>query len=119
MQVVMKGVHCQLSDQLKEHTQRHLVEPMERFFDSEAAWMEVHFVDNNGSKGGLDKECRVSLHIPGARTIHVDQASEDFYKALDLLRDRLENAMKREKEKMRDPGRSPELAPMGQGSGLP
>lgn len=119
MRVVMKGVHCSISDSLKEHVQQDLVEPLTRFFDSEAAMLEVHFVDNNGPKGGVDKECRATLHIPGMRAIHIDQTAENHSKAVDLLRDRLENVLKREKGKMRDPGRSPELAPMGQGSGLP
>ena len=119
MRVVLKGVHCQLTDGIKDHVQRHLVEPLERFFDSEAAMLEVHLVDNNGPKGGLDKECRATLFIPGARQLHIDEAAEDHYKAVDLLRDRLEKALKRELGKMRDPGRSPELQPNGQGSGLP
>lgn len=119
MRVVMKGVHCHVTDRLKQHIQTHLVEPMERFFDSEAAMLEVHLLAHNGAQRGHDNECRVTLHIPGARAIHIDEAAEDHYKAVDLLRDRLENVLKREKGKMRDPGRSPELAPMGQGSGLP
>lgn len=119
MRVVMKGVHLKLTDRLKEHVEETLVAPLTRFFDSEAASLEIHFVDNNGPKGGLDKECRVTLFIPGARAIHVEEAAEDPYKAADLVRDRLEKALKRELERMRDPGRSPELQPMGQGSGLP
>ena len=119
MRVVMKGVHLKLSDRLKDHVHETLVAPLTRFFDSEAAMLEIHFVDNNGPKGGLDKECRVTLHIPGARSIHVEEAAEDPYKAVDLVRDRLEKALKREVERMREPGRSPELMPTGQGSGLP
>lgn len=119
MRVLMKGVHLHVSDRLKEHVQQTLVAPITRFFDSEAAMLEVHFVDGNGPKGGLDKECRVTLHIPGARAIHIEEVAEDPYKATDLVRDRLVNVLKREIGKMRDPGRSPEIQPMGQGSGLP
>ena len=120
MRVVIHGVHTKVSDRLKEHVNDKLVQPLSRFFDSEAAVLEVHFVDNNGpSKGGVDKECRVTLSIPGARSVHVEEVDEDFYKATDLVRDRVERVLKREIQRMRDPGRSDELQPMGQGSGLP
>ena len=119
MRVVMKGVHLRVSNRLKQYVQESLVESLSRFIDNEAAMLEVHFVDSNGPKRGNDKECRVTLHIPGARSIHVEDAAEDPYKAVDLVRHRIEEAAKREMERMRSPGRDSELQAMGQGSGLP
>ena len=100
MKVNLRGVHVHLGDRMKEHVQSHLIDPILAFYDDEAAEIEVHLRDAS-AKGGVDKECKVTLHIPGSSAIHVEEVSDDFFKSIDLCRDRLENAVKRELEKRR------------------
>lgn len=95
MKVNVRGVHLTLSDAIKQHVQKHLVDPIEHFYDSEAAEIEIHLRDNNGPKGGVDKECSVTVRVPNSQSIHVTEVAEDIYKAIDLARDRVEKSAKR------------------------
>src|SRR6185503_13593060 len=102
MKVLLRGVHLSLSDGLKAYVQEHLVEPIERLYDDEAAEIDISLLDNNGPKGGVDKECRVTVRLPGLSAIHVTETAEALHQAVDLARDRLGNTVKRTLEKRRD-----------------
>jgi ribosomal subunit interface protein len=103
MKVLIKGVHLRVWQRLRAYLEDHLVQPLVHFHDDEATELEIHLVDANGEKGGTDKECRVTLRMPGAKTIHVVEATDDIYKSVSLARDRLERLMKRALAKMRQP----------------
>jgi ribosomal subunit interface protein len=115
MQVRVKGVHVAVSDAWRARVEEKLAGPLRRLVRNPAAELEVHLVDANGPKGGEDKEVRLTLHLPGARAIHVEQAAADAYTALDLVKDRLERAVKRELERMREPGRGAPAEAFGTG----
>jgi ribosomal subunit interface protein len=102
MKVILRGVHLTLTDAIKQHVQTHLVEHLKRLHDSEAVELEIHLRDTNGTKGGLDKECSVTLRLPHGHPIHVTELSEDIYKSIDLARDRVENSAKRLLERSHD-----------------
>ena len=102
MKVNLRGVHLTLTDAIKQHVQTHLVEPIRRFYDSEAAELEIHLRDSNGPKGGRDKECCVTVRFPHGHSIHITEVSEDVYKSIDLARDRVENSAKRLVERSHD-----------------
>jgi ribosomal subunit interface protein len=106
MNVIIKGVHLRLTAGLKQYVHEHLVEPIERFYRNPAGEAEVHLCDDNGPKGGEDKVCRVTVRIAGARTVHVEVASDNMYKSIDFARDRLERAAKRQlsRRRQRSPG---------------
>jgi ribosomal subunit interface protein len=102
MKTNVRGVHVHLGERFKDHVQSHLIDPILAFYDDEAAELDIHLRDATG-KGGVDKECSVTLHIPGSSAIHVQEVTDDFFKSVDLCRDRLENSLKRELEKRRKP----------------
>jgi len=103
MKVLMRGVHLSLTDGLKTYVQEHLVDHIEKLCDDqEASEIDISLVDINGPKGGVDKECRVTVRLPGLSAIHVTEAAETLHGAIDLSRDRLENALKRTLERRRD-----------------
>lgn len=102
MKVLMRGVHLSLTDGLKAYVQEHLVSHIERLFDDEAAEIDISLADINGPKGGVDKECRVTVRLPGLSAIHVTETSETLHQAIDASRDRLEKTLKRTLEKRRD-----------------
>ncbi len=91
MKVLLRGVHLSLSDGLKAYVQEHLVEHIERLVRRRGAEIDISLVDNNGPKGGVDKECRVTVRLPGLSAIHVTETAETLHQAIDLARDRLEN----------------------------
>jgi putative sigma-54 modulation protein len=102
MKVLLRGAHLSLTDGVKAYVQKHLVEPMERFYQDEAAELDIHLGDSNGPKGGVDKECRVTVRLPGLPSVHVDEAAETIHQAIDAARDRLEKVLKRQLERRRD-----------------
>src|SRR4051794_26440457 len=102
MKSIVKGVHVDLTRSLKAHVQSHLVDKIAGFYDDEAAEIEIHLRDSNGDKGGLDKECSVTLRMPGLVAVHVTEQTEDIYKSIDNVRDRLERAVKRELARRRE-----------------
>ena len=103
MKVLMRGVHLSLTDGLKTYVQEHLVAHLERLCDDqEASEIDISLVDTNGPKGGVDKECRVTVRLPGLPAIHVTETSETLHQAIDSARDRMENTLKRTLGKRRD-----------------
>ena len=115
MKLLLHGVHVTLSPALKETVYEQLVAPVEKVADDEAAELEVHLCDTNGPKGGLDKECRVTLRLPNLPALHVTERSEDLFKCIQLTSDRLERMAKRLLERHRTEGRRGGSREMGAG----
>lgn len=102
MKVLMRGIHLTLTDSLRDYATRHLVDPIAKYIDDEATEVDIALVDINGPKGGVDQECRVTVRMPGFSGIHVTETSETMFQAIDSVRDRLENTIKRTVDKRRD-----------------
>ncbi|WP_257455433.1 ribosome hibernation-promoting factor, HPF/YfiA family [Archangium lipolyticum] len=102
MKVLMRGVHLDLTDSLRDYANQHLVEPIARYIDDEATEIEIAMVDINGPKGGVDQECRVTVRMPGFAGIHITETAETMFQAIDATRDRLEKTVKRTVEKRRE-----------------
>ncbi|RKH05994.1 ribosome-associated translation inhibitor RaiA [Corallococcus sp. CA053C] len=101
MKVLLRGVHLGLTDNLKAYVDEHLVAHIERFAEDEASEIDIALVDINGPKGGVDKECRVTVRMPGMEAVHVTETAETLFQAIDATRDRLEKAIKRAVERRR------------------
>jgi ribosomal subunit interface protein len=103
MKVIIQGKQMRLSAGIKNYTQEHVVAQLTRFYDNEAAELRVELGDERGSKGGLDKECHLTLRMPGARTIQIEETTQDPYASLDAAGERLIRAAKKEIDRMRRP----------------
>jgi len=103
MKVIIQGKQMRLSTGIKNYAQEHVVAQLARFYDNEAAELRVELGDARRSKGGLDKECHLTLRMPGARTIQIEESTQDPYASLDVAGDRLIRADKKELERMRQP----------------
>ena len=101
MKVIIRGVHLSLDPELRAYVEKRLARPMERFADDPSAELTVMLKDNNGSKGGLDKECSVTFSMPGSAALHVTESDAEIHQAVDLAEGRLVTAAKRELEKKR------------------
>jgi len=99
MNVKMKGVHVRLSSGLREYVEKHLVEPLSRLYPDDSASLTVHLVDDNGPKGGEDKEVRITLNAAGRVRLHVTERGVDLGACICLARDRIEEAAKRVRAK--------------------
>jgi ribosomal subunit interface protein len=102
MKVLMRGVHLDLTESLRDYANRHLVDPLARYIEDDASEIEIALVDTNGPKGGLDQECRVTVRMPGFSGMHVTETSETIFQSIDAARDTLERVIKKTIEKRRD-----------------
>lgn len=113
MKVLIQGKQMRVSDDLKAYVHDKLVTPLTRFYDDSAAELRVEFGDNNGPKGGMDKECHLTLHMPNARTLQIEETTQDPYASLDAASDRLIRICHRELDRMRQPTGRHKYRPLG------
>jgi putative sigma-54 modulation protein len=110
MQVLVRGVHVNVDEELRSFVGLHLERALHRIFQQQAVQVEVHLVDTNGAKGGLDQEARVTLRVPGIPAIHVEEVSDEIRKSIVGACARLERAAKKWLDKHHDHHGGPALA---------
>lgn len=106
MKLLLRGVHLDLTDELKSYVQTHLADHISRIYDDPAAELDVSLVDTNGPKGGVDKEARVTFRSPHLASLHVTEVGTDVYACVDLARDRVERLVKRDVSRLREVDRN-------------
>jgi putative sigma-54 modulation protein len=110
MQVRVRGVHVGVDEELRSFVVLHLERALERIFQQQAVEVDVHLVDTNVAKGGLDLAARLTLLVPGAPSIHVEEVSDDMHKAVVGACDRLGRAARRWVDKRHHHPGEPALA---------
>lgn len=107
MKVIIQGKQLRLSAGMKRYAEEHLVEPLRRFYDNEAAELRVELGQTNGNRSEA-KECHLTFRMPGTRAIQIEESTPDIYASLDAAADRLVRSAKKEVARMRSPGRHQE-----------
>jgi len=100
MKLIVQGKQMRVTEGLKRYAEEHLMRPLRRFYDDQAAELRVEVGRVNGNRGE-SKECHLTLHMPGAKTIQIEETTPDVYGSLDLAADRLVRVAKKELAKMR------------------
>lgn len=93
MQYNLTGKHLDISDALKAYVNEKLARIDER--DGEIVSAQVTL----GTDRHL-KTAEATLHIRSGHTLHADAEHSDMYHAVDLLVDKLEKQVRRNKEKL-------------------
>jgi len=92
---------------------KHVVASLRRLHDSPATQLTVHVEDAMPGKGGVDRACKLTFRMPGARTLRVESVKDDLHAALLDCAQRLKRLVQREIAKQRSPSRSPQHNPLG------
>jgi ribosome-associated translation inhibitor RaiA len=92
---------------------KHLVRPLGRLYDSQAADLTVHIAEAKPKKGGVDQSCGVTFRMPNAKTLRVETVRDDLHAALLDCAARLKRLVQREVHKQRSPSRSQQPRPLG------
>ncbi len=104
MNVVISGKQMKVTDSLKAYVDEHLVQALTRFYDSEAAELRVELGNALPHKGGAHIECHLTFRMPGSRTLQIEAVTQDPYASIDGASERLVRCVKKELERMREPG---------------
>jgi putative sigma-54 modulation protein len=101
MKVIVKARHMKLTDALKAYAEEKLSFALSRVFDRDAAKIEIELRDLGHIRDKQNKECHVTLHMPRAKTIVINEVDDDMYKAINLAHDRFLETVKRERERQK------------------
>jgi putative sigma-54 modulation protein len=102
MKLIVQGKQMRVSAGLRRFAEEHVVRPLQRFYDNEAAELRVEVGRDNGNRGE-SKECHLTFRMPGTRTIQIEESTPDIYACLELAADRLVRVAKKELGKQRRP----------------
>ncbi len=93
------------SEALREHAVRRIHLHLSRF-GSDIDSVLVRLSDVNGPKGGLDKQCQVTVRGPNFSAVVTNDLSADAWSAVDLAVERAGRAVGRDLERVRAVRRS-------------
>src|SRR3954468_12012530 len=102
MQLIVQGKQMRVSAGLRRYAEEHVLQPLKRFYDNEAAELRVEVGRDNANRGE-SRQCHLTLHMPGANTIQIEESPPDVYGCLDVAADRLVRVAKKQLGKMRRP----------------
>ncbi len=92
MQLIIKGHNIEIPDDLKTYIDGKISSVTQDL--DEPSVCEVTLLDNNGHRGGEDKEVHIACTIPKVKNpVFVSTASNDFYKTIDIIEDKLARAL--------------------------
>jgi ribosomal subunit interface protein len=94
MRIEIRG-NVVLSPALARYVERRFQAALGRF-SSRLPWITVRLTDENGPKGGIDKGCHVTLTMPPAVAMRVEESHADLYAAIDFAADRSARAVTRQ-----------------------
>lgn len=93
MNINFSGHHLALTPALKDFTTEKL-ERLSRHFE------RILSIDITFEVDKLRQIAKANIHIPGNHHIHADSEEDDMYKAVDLLVDKLDRQLKKQKDQM-------------------
>src|SRR6267142_840151 len=100
MKLIVQGKQMRITPGLRRFAEEHVVRPLRRFYDNEAAELRIEVGRDNGNRGESN-ECHLTFRMPGSRTIQIEESTPDVYACLELAADRLVRVAKKEVGKKR------------------
>jgi ribosome-associated translation inhibitor RaiA len=101
MELEIRRQNVRLDEGLLEHIERQMGFALDQF-NSWISHCSVHVEDVNGTKGGVDKHCRVLVNLKTGKTLKVEDTDAQMIVAVNRAADRISHAVSREVERKRD-----------------
>ena len=101
MRINIRAQGFELTDSLREHTERRLRFAL-GWADDRLRQISVRLSDENGPREGEDKRCRIQITFRGAPSVVIDDTEADLYVAIDRAADRAGRSVARRLERQRD-----------------
>ena len=97
----LRSLAFDLTPSLREYVDDHLGAKLDKHARHIQS-AKVRFYDVNGARGGVDKVCRVEVHLRDEPPLVVEEVEQDLRAAIDLAADRMEHLVVREIGRHRD-----------------
>ena len=101
MRVDIKTNGIDLTDGLREHTERRLEFALDRAHHDISS-VTVRLSDINGPRGGFDKRCQIQIPLPHHRDVVIEETDADLYVAIDRAASRAGNTLGRQLSRRRN-----------------
>jgi putative sigma-54 modulation protein len=101
MRIDIKASGFDLTEGLREHTQRRLQFAL-GWANHDVRAVSVRLSDINGPRGGRDKRCRIQVPFAGKPNVVIEDTESDLYVAIDRAAERAERAVVRRLERLRE-----------------
>ncbi len=102
MNLQISGHHIEVTPALREYVETKL-DPVVRHFDKVTGVSVVLSVEK------LKQKAEATLHVPG-KDMHVEEAADDLYAAIDTMFDKLDRQVQKYKQKIQDHHRGDKAA---------
>ena len=89
MRATVSGHQYELTPTIKRFALENLRDPLERIWDKDGSQLEIHLNDLRGSKGGVDKECRVVFRMAAGPRLVITEVTNDMRASIHQARKRL------------------------------
>ncbi len=113
MKIVLHAHQLAAPRDVTSYLRKHVVAPLRRLHDSPATQLTVFVEDAKPGKGGVDQACKMTLRLPGAKTLRVESVNTDLHASLLDCGKRLKRLVEREVAKQRTTTRAPQGRPLG------
>jgi putative sigma-54 modulation protein len=87
MRIAIRTSHLSLQPEQRQQIERRASFALARL-TSVITHVEVSLADTNGPRGGVDKRCRVLVHLGGGTTAFVEDSDSDLGTLIDRAMDR-------------------------------
>ena len=87
MQIAIRTSHLSLQPEQRQQIERRASFALARL-SAVIKRVEVSLADTNGPRGGVDKRCRVLVHLDGGATAFVEDRDSDLVTLIDRTMDR-------------------------------
>ncbi|MGE5054129.1 MAG: HPF/RaiA family ribosome-associated protein [Acidobacteriota bacterium] len=101
MQIHITGREVKPSNRLREHIQRRLNFPLQRFAPH-IRKLHVQVRDLNGPRGGVDKSCQVKVFLMSGSTRVLEERAPSAYLAINSVVDKAATSIARRLQKNHD-----------------
>ena len=88
MKINIQARGFELTDRLREHTERHL-RYMLGWADDHLRQVSVRLYSQSGPRKGKDNRCRIQIDLPGVQDLVIEDIQTDLYVAIDRATDRV------------------------------
>ena len=95
MRVDIKTSGLDLTDGLREHTERRLGFALDRAHH-DVSTITVRLSDINVPRGGADKRCQIQIPLPHQNGVVIEETDADLYVAIDRAASRAGNTLARQ-----------------------